>query len=400
MKQVVNTDIAIIGGGIAGLWLLNRLRQLNYGAVLLESDTLGGGQSHKAQGIIHGGMKYALQGVLTPATQAIADMPEVWNACLSGKGLIDLQQVPVLSTKQYLWAPGSLTAKLAGFFAGLALKGNVEALDKKDYPSVFQHAAFKGQVYSLDEIVLDVNVLLRTLAMPYQEIIYKVDAFHDTHTQFDDKNHLTYFQANATPLPAVEIKAQKYIFVAGEGNEVILKQLKHPVLNMQRRPLQMVMMKANFTYPLYAHCMGLGATPRMTITSHIAHDGKMVWYMGGQISEEGVNRSPHEQIQIAKNELQELFPWLDFSAAEFATFFVNRAEPLQPDGKRPDSFFIKNIENTMIAWPTKLAFAPKLAEEIIQLLAEENITPKANDLYALRAFPMPTFAKPIWDQLL
>ena len=75
-RSTATTDIVIFGGGIAGLWLLNRLRQQGYDVILLESDALGGGQSLASQGIIHGGLKYALNGVLSPASSAIAQMPE------------------------------------------------------------------------------------------------------------------------------------------------------------------------------------------------------------------------------------------------------------------------------------------------------------------------------------
>src|SRR5947207_2050847 len=104
MQNIVETDIAIIGGGISGLWLLNRLRTIGFSTILLESNALGGGQTSKAQGIIHGGTKYALQGALTPAAQAIADMPATWQRCLQGKGEIDLSNVPVLSHHQYLFS--------------------------------------------------------------------------------------------------------------------------------------------------------------------------------------------------------------------------------------------------------------------------------------------------------
>ena len=40
---------------------------------------------------------------------------------------------------------------------------------------------------------------------------------------------------------------------------------------------------------------------------------------------------------VAKKELKELFPWLDFSKAEFSSFYVDRAENSQPNGHRPDS---------------------------------------------------------------
>ena len=49
-----STDIVVFGGGIAGLWLLNRLRDEGYNAILLEADGLGAAQtlaSHTGQGL-------------------------------------------------------------------------------------------------------------------------------------------------------------------------------------------------------------------------------------------------------------------------------------------------------------------------------------------------------------
>ena len=78
MSQPLSTDVLIVGGGIAGLWLNARLRSQGFSTVLVERDSLGGGQSVKSQGIIHGGAKYALHGALTGASEAIADMPRHW----------------------------------------------------------------------------------------------------------------------------------------------------------------------------------------------------------------------------------------------------------------------------------------------------------------------------------
>ncbi|HEY6200467.1 MAG TPA: FAD-dependent oxidoreductase, partial [Candidatus Binatia bacterium] len=52
-------DVLIFGGGAAGLWCLERFRSAGYHALLLESAALGCGQTIAAQGIIHGGGKYA-----------------------------------------------------------------------------------------------------------------------------------------------------------------------------------------------------------------------------------------------------------------------------------------------------------------------------------------------------
>src|SRR5579862_6441193 len=137
MKPEIETDIAIIGGGVAGLWLLNQLRQLGFSVILLESNSLGGEQTHKAQGIIHGGMKYALQGMLTQSATAVSAMPQIWNACFQGSGDIDLTRVPILSTVHHLWSTQSLGSKLAGFFAGLAFAGTVTPIEKEAYPALF-----------------------------------------------------------------------------------------------------------------------------------------------------------------------------------------------------------------------------------------------------------------------
>ena len=107
-----STDIVIFGGGIAGLWLLNSLREAGYQAILFERHTIGGGQTLASQGIIHGGLKYALQGSLNGAAQAIAAMPERWRQCLAGEGDMDLRGTQVLCEHYYMWSGASMRSSL------------------------------------------------------------------------------------------------------------------------------------------------------------------------------------------------------------------------------------------------------------------------------------------------
>lgn len=399
MKKTVETDIVIIGGGIAGLWLLNRLRAEGYSVILLESGTLGGEQTNKSQGIIHGGMKYALQGSMTIAANAIADMPKIWKDCLEGNGDLDLSSVPILSENQYLWATKTLASRMAGVLAGFTLKSTVTSLKKESFPYIFQHNQFRGQVYSLDEMVIDANVLIRELMKSHQDAIFKIDPMNEESLILTEDNQLS-LRICASPMQPLQVKAQKYIFTAGNGNQLIVKKLKAKEVAMQQRPLHMVVMKKSELPKLFAHCLGMSGTPRITITTHQADDGKTVWYMGGQIAEEGVTKNSGEQIDATKKELQDLFPWLDFSDAEFASFFINRAENKEIDGSRPNSCYMKEIGNFIIAWPTKLAFAPMLSNHIIDTLKNAKIAPSITDLRELRAWPIPALAKPIWDQLL
>jgi len=97
MSPTLSTDVLIVGGGVAGLWLNARLRAKGYATLLVERESLGGGQSVKSQGIIHGGAKYALHGALSGASEAIADMPRRWREALDGSGELDLSGVRLLS---------------------------------------------------------------------------------------------------------------------------------------------------------------------------------------------------------------------------------------------------------------------------------------------------------------
>jgi len=397
----ISTDIAIFGGGIAGLWLLNRLRQAGYDAVLFETNALGAGQTTRSQGIIHGGMKYALQGVLTNDSQAMADMPELWRQCLEGKGEIDLSRVPLLSAHHYLWSGNKLTGKLSGLLASATLSSRVAALKKDDYPLVFQHPKFKGKVYALDELVLDVPALVRELANPHLDNIFKIDAMHTDDLHLDATGKLSEVTVRHGE-HEMQLSAKHFVFTAGEGNEVVIKKLQHPDIAMQRRPLHMTLVKTPFNYPLYAHCVGFGARPRMTVTTHYMQDGSAVWYLGGLLSETGVDKTSEQQIKAAKEELTSLFPWLDFSDAKFATFKIDRAEPLQKSGLKPETSFCTTTNNITIGWPTKLALAPKLAAEIMSVV--KNVTPNKDVIPSaardLPSWPHAVVATPIWDELL
>ena len=57
MTTEQHADLAIVGGGIAGLWTLHRALAAGYNAVLFEAADLGGIQSLASQGMIHGVMR-------------------------------------------------------------------------------------------------------------------------------------------------------------------------------------------------------------------------------------------------------------------------------------------------------------------------------------------------------
>lgn len=396
MKGTTKADIVIFGGGIAGLWLLHQLRQAGYVAILFESNALGNGQTNKSQGIIHGGMKYALQGILTNEAVGMSGLPAYWRDCLEGKGEVDLSSVRILSQNQYMWAPKRFGSKFAGMVAGAALSSKVDTLDKADYPSVFQDPAFRGDVYALDEMVIDVPSMVRALVKENQDAVYRIEPVSEDGLHLDADGNLqsvTIYQAGKS----LEVSAQHFVFTAGAGNEVIVNKLKLKTLSMQRRPLHMVLAKLPFEQKLFAHCLGFGPRPRITVTTHVAQDGSHIWYLGGQLAEDGVNRDQQAQIKATEEELRTLFPWIDFTGTTYSTFMIDRAEPTQKSGLKPESAFSKTLGNITVAWPTKLALAPRLASEILATIKEKNITSHDFNLNELRAWPMPPLAKPFWE---
>lgn len=300
MPQALSTDILIVGGGIAGLWLNARLRRAGYATVLVESASLGGGQSVKSQGIIHGGAKYALHGALTGASEAIADMPRRWRACLGSDGELDLRGVRLLSEAHYLWSPGGLAGSLTSFFASKAVRSRVEQAKGEDLPPALRDKGFKGKAYRLTEIVFDVPDLIRRLAELAGDSLLAGERIEPLR----EGRELAGLCVDGR-----EIRAQRVVLSAGAGNEALLRELGLEQPAMQRRPLHMVMVKAATLKPLYAHCLGAGPKPRITVTTHPTRDGQSVWYLGGDIAEaDGVARDEAAQIAEARRELAKLLP--------------------------------------------------------------------------------------------
>lgn len=390
MNQALSTDVLIVGGGIAGLWLHARLRQLGYASLLVEHASLGGGQSVKSQGIIHGGAKYALHGALTGASEAIADMPRRWREALSGNGELDLRGVRVLSEAHYLWSPGTLAGNLTSFFASKAVRGRVDQVKGEHLPPALQHPKFKGKVYRLAELVLDVPSLIARLAELAGDSLLAAERIEPLREQ----QTLAGLRVDGR-----EIRAQRIVLSAGGGNAELLKQLGISQPTQQLRPLHMVLAKGPALKPLYAHCLGGGPKPRVTVTTHPAADGQWVWYLGGDLAEaEGVARDEAEQIKAAQKEMADLLPWVDQSATQWATLRVDRAEPAQSGLVRPDNAFLAEQERLLVGWPTKLALAPDFADRVLTALKRDAIQPGQHA--ALPELPRPAVATPVWDTLL
>jgi glycine/D-amino acid oxidase-like deaminating enzyme len=381
-------DVAVLGGGIAGLWLLDSLQSAGYTAALFEAGALGGAQTAASQGIVHGGAKYTLGLAFDSAVRELKGMPAVWRASLEGAGGPDLRRVRVLSPTTHMWLPRQPGERLVGLFSRLAMRSRVRRLSRDEWPEPLRSAAAAGTVLTLDELVLDVPSLLAAFQALHRERIRKITA--PDAVRFADGGSLL----RAGP---VTIAAQRIVFAAGAGNEELMARAGITGVPAHRRPLHQVMARG-MAEPLYAHCIGRSTKPLATVTSHPTPDGSFVWYVGGMIAEDGVAESEEQLISRARHELPRLFPGADFSAASWATLRVDRAEGGSTRRRRPGGPVVRSARSFLIVWPTKLALAPSLARRVLTVLREQGLRPARSVLDGLAELPEPAIAPPPWER--
>lgn len=383
----LRVDIVIIGGGIAGLWLLDALRQAGYSAIVLNKGSLGQGQSIAAQGIIHGGTKYTFGLGLESAAPDLAAMPDRWRASLSGQQGPDLRTAPTLADTMQMWIPPQPGGRALAGFSKKMMRGRMHERAPDDRPAALPQGR-GGSLFDLDEAVIDVPLVLGVLRDLHAAYIREVP--EDTEINLTERTDSVEIAAGA-----VEIQAQRVVLTAGAGNEALLARAGLSQVACQRRPLHQVIIRGMQT-PLYLHCVGKSSKPLATITSHPDGAGGYFWYIGGLLAEEGVKQTPAQLIETAKAELARLLPGADFTQANWATHPVDRAEPGNRGGLRPASASAVGRGAVIVGWPTKLALAPVLADRIMDLLDKDAVRPGPSDLDGLAALAAPAIARPPW----
>ncbi|MGB4056527.1 MAG: FAD-dependent oxidoreductase [Alphaproteobacteria bacterium] len=351
-------DIIIYGAGIAGLWTLNRLKKLGYDVLLIESQAIGGIQTIASQGIIHSGLKYVLGGKINPLARAISAMPDIWREALKGNGSIDLSQAKIAAESQHLLIPKGMIGEIVKIGAKNFFGREVA---RENWPNTLRDSGFNGSIVDMGEPVLDIPSAIRALTEPHK---------------------------NSIRASGKGITAKKYIYTAANGNDV-------SGVETQRRPLLMGLLK-NAPFPLWAHLVGASEKPIATITTHKTSEGILTWYLGGQVAERAKESNPEEVYKAIRNALTKYLPALDQNNFEWAVLPIDRVEAKPGKGFMPDTPIIHNNGDTLYAWPTKLTFAPMMADTIIEELTKDNIFPShtQSDWSFLPEVP---YATPPWD---
>ena len=404
--KTINTDVVIVGAGIAGLWLTNVLKNNGLNCILLETDAIGANQTINSQGMLHSGVKYALQGNMTYDMQAISDSQALllWQQALMGQGSITLTENCKLIDHQYLWSNSKVSSKIANFFVSNLLKSKVEKLTTNHYPLPFNIKQFTGSIYKLHETVLNLPTVLQELFVPIAKNCLKIN---NINLELAPDNSINKFFIDVNG-EQILLSAKRYIFTAGEGIKKFSDMFKNGP-KMQVRPLHMVAVKSKLLPILFGHNIALQTVPTITISSHRTIDNKVIWYCGGQIAEDGINKTNLEQLVAFKKVLNFVFPWVEFNNSEYSwgSFYINRAESLQPDGKKPKTATWFELNNAIFAWPTKLVLAPMMANDILGYLQkklllspqepQEKLDVASTEL--LEKLPKPSIAVPWFNNL-
>ena len=374
-RDHIEVDVVIVGAGIAGLWLGNLLAQRGLSLAICESGAIGGTQTAASQGIVHSGLKYALDGRANRAAKALAAMPARWRACLAGRGEIDLRGVPVLAQHMNLFAP-SPNAAARALFAG-PLAEQCRRLDAETVPPYL-----RGVLAEIDDFVLSVPALIRRLGERLLARVIPVSVTPDALVAGPQG-------LAAVTTPEACIDAQAFVFAAGGGNEALAPRAGFADVRMARRPLRQTSARLDTRQGVFAHCLASseGADGAMAVDMTItSHDDTL--YIGGQAAEDGAERDHAEQVAVVRRLLTQAFPGIDLSGARFGTHRLVRAEPV-PDC---DDALAARRGNCVFCWPFKLSLAPRLGDMAMALL--RDLHPRPNAWTGHRTGPKLPWARP------
>lgn len=384
----MRVDVLIFGGGAAGLWCLDRFRRAGYLTILLESTALGHGQTIQAQGIVHGGGKYALRGVRDfAAVRATQEMPQRWRRSLAGELHPDLTHTRVLSNQCYLWLPrGSAVAwtQSWGFIPVLAKTGLLatppEPVPDSAWPEALRGSALS--VYSLAEPVIATGSFLETMAN-----------HHQTYIHLYDRSAVGFAGGKVECLNTL-FEARLVVLAAGNGNAELLQRAGIQGDLMQCRPLAMILLKGALP-SLFGHCI-VGGKTQLTITTPTPG----IWQVGGEIAERLAQaKNPETARQTAMSEIRRRLPALDFSGVEIALYRAVRAEARTADLRRPSGVHVRYVApRLLVAWPTKLCLAPVLAEEVFAAAMTDLKQPAGYDEPVLPQKAVPAVARYPWEE--
>src|SRR3546814_486067 len=136
--------------------------------------------------------------------------------------------------------------------------------------------------------------------------------------------------------------------------------------------------------------------PLATITTHQTATGEPVWYIGAAVAERATDADPREVVAAARGAIHDYLPAVDLSAVQWATLAIDRVEGRTRGLRMPDAPTLQRCGDVLYGWPTKLTFAPMLADMVIAELQAGGVRPSGTTT-DFSFLPPADYAAAPWD---
>lgn len=387
-------DAVIFGGGAAGLWLLDRLSRDGHHVVLLETRSLGAGQTIGSQGLLRSGHSSTLKGLASRTSITSRELPALWRDALLGRVTPNLTRTRLRADCCHLWNVEPLGLRVVSSFDSVRPSFNSEILLPHERPAALADLA--GSVWRLPDQVLCPASFIIDLATQYSDRLLQIDVERGLTFRLNSPGEVDAIQLTS---PAdgqlLELRPRQIIFTAGDDNARLRRSVGLIAEISSARPLHMVLARGSLPL-LNGHCLESGKAI-ITVTSDIDHHGRTVWQIGGSLAMDGSKQEPQQQAERMRLELHRIVPMLDLAQVEWSTYHLDRVECGLDADSRSDAVSVFCAGNVTTAGPAPFVLAPLLAEEISSRASSPYITTPF-DPTPLAHWPRPSIAPLPWDE--
>lgn len=380
-------DVLIIGGGAAGLWLLDELRRDGYAALLVERTALGTGQTIASQGILHSGMKHALAGRVGGFVTALRDAGNQWHDCLVGEREPNLQDLMLRGARTFCWRAGTVAGFMGHVGARFALQSGLAYIQKEYRPEPLRHCP--GDVFFLEEPIIDPASLLTLLAERNKSSIVHATDMRVSSASSGSVTTIRIGTPDGTS--GMLLQPRTIVLTAGLGNEALRGACQLPIPAMRRMPLSILTVRGALP-TLNGFCID-GTRAKVVVTTQRVSAREAVWQVASECVTE--NAPPGTFMAEAWRHLNEALPEFPWPQTTLDTHTAVRAEGASPDDLRSNDVAIRSEGNVLTAWPTKLVLVPRLAERVRALLPSPACHTDIRSLF--QDWPRPPVASYPWD---
>lgn len=360
-------DVLVIGGGIQGIWTLNKLTKSGYSVILITNSLLGNGQTFDSQLYKHRGHFYNN----VEMAQHLKETDQEWNELVTSSKISKTQDQAFLGFHPEDAGKWRSTWDQAGLDYSL--------IDLQEIPQAFKEGELKrGLFYHTNESCLNGRELVGKLAEPVKGLIFhgQITRFEATHGQVKGVHAV--------------IDGQKYAFTpkyvvltAGCGNQDLLHQITkdepelfHKTQGIQQlRRCQVLCLKGKNLPSTTCLFPGL-----QLFVGCRQVEGENIWlvtYGFDDPIELDVNSEiplDQKRLQRSIKQLQRVIPDILNRDLDFAIYPAVKAESKAlGSGFRPNDVFVDNcgLNNVLTVYPTKLSLVPRSTTKIVNRIQHD-----------------------------